>query len=66
MGNVFIETVFSWPGLGLLTTEALRQRDLPLLEGIFLLDTLLSIAAMLAADVLASIIDPRIRMGEDV
>jgi peptide/nickel transport system permease protein len=66
MGNVFIETVFSWPGLGLLTTEALRQRDLPLLEGIFLLDTLLSIAAMLAADILSSIIDPRIRMGDDV
>ncbi|MFA5221690.1 MAG: ABC transporter permease [Methanoregula sp.] len=66
MGNVFIETVFSWPGLGLLTTEALRQRDLPLLEGIFLLDTLLSIAAMLVADVLSSVIDPRIRMGHDV
>ena len=66
MGNVFIETVFSWPGLGLLTTEALRQRDLPLLEGIFLLDTLLSIAAMLAADVLSSLIDPRIRMGDAV
>jgi peptide/nickel transport system permease protein len=66
MGNVFIETVFSWPGLGLLTTEALRQRDLPLLEGIFLLDTILSITAMLAADVLSSIIDPRIRMGDDV
>lgn len=66
MGNVFIETVFSWPGVGLLTTEALRLRDLPLLEGIFLLDTLLSIAAMLAADVLSSLIDPRIRMGEDV
>jgi peptide/nickel transport system permease protein len=66
MGNVFIETVFSWPGLGLLTTEALRQRDLPLLEGIFLIDTILSIAAMLAADLLASTIDPRIRMGSDV
>ena len=65
MGNVFIETVFSWPGLGMLTTEALRQRDLPLLEGIFLLDALLSIVAMLAADLLSSLIDPRIRMGEE-
>lgn len=65
MGNVFIETVFSWPGIGYMTTEALRMRDLPLLEGIFLLDALLSIGAMLAADILASVIDPRIRMGTD-
>ncbi|MGB7788632.1 ABC transporter permease [Methanoregula sp.] len=66
MGNVFIETVFSWPGIGFLTTEALRLRDLPLLEGIFILDTLLSIAAMLIADILSSMIDPRIRRGKDV
>jgi len=65
MGNVFVETVFSWPGIGLLTTDALRMRDLPLLEGIFILDTIMSIAAMLVADVLSSIIDPRIRMGKD-
>ena len=48
-----------------MTTEALRMRDLPLLEGIFLLDAFLTICAMLAADILASIIDPRIRMGND-
>jgi peptide/nickel transport system permease protein len=65
MGNVFIETVFSWPGIGFLTTEALTMRDLPLLEGIFLLDSLLTIGAMLLADILSSIIDPRIRMGDD-
>ena len=65
MGNVFIETVFSWPGIGFLTTEALTMRDLPLLEGIFLLDSLLTIGAMLLADILSSMIDPRIRMGND-
>lgn len=65
MGNVFIETVFSWPGIGFLTTEALQMRDLPLLEGIFILDTLLTIGAMLLADILSSMIDPRIRMGND-
>ncbi|MDD1686451.1 ABC transporter permease [Methanoregula sp.] len=63
MGNVFIETVFSWPGIGLLTTEALTMRDLPLLEGIFLLDALMTIGAMLVADILVSYLDPRIRMG---
>lgn len=65
MGNVFIETVFSWPGIGYMTTEALRMRDLPLLEGIFLLDSLLTIGAMLVADILISVVDPRIRMGTD-
>jgi len=65
MGNIFIETVFSWPGIGFLTTEAIRMRDLPLLQGIFLLDSFLTIGAMLVADILASLIDPRIRMGCD-
>jgi ABC-type dipeptide/oligopeptide/nickel transport system permease component len=48
-----------------LTTEALTNRDLPLLEGIFLLDSLMTIGAMLLADILSSMIDPRIRMGDD-
>ena len=46
-GNVFVETVFSWPGIGMLTSEALTMRDLPLLEGIFLIDSLMTIGAML-------------------
>lgn len=64
-GSIFVETVFSWPGLGLLTTEALRSRDLPLLEGIFLLDTLIVILANLVADILYPLIDPRVRSDED-
>jgi peptide/nickel transport system permease protein len=64
-GNVFIETVFSWPGIGLLTTEALQMRDLPVLQGILILDSLFAIGAMLLADILSSIIDPRIRVGVD-
>jgi len=64
-GNVFVETIFSWPGIGYMTTEAIRMRDLPLLEGIFLFDSFFTIGAMLLADVLSSMIDPRIRMGND-
>jgi peptide/nickel transport system permease protein len=64
-GSIFIETVFSWPGLGLLTTEAIKARDLPLLEGIFLLDTLMVIAANFAADMLYPVLDPRVKVGED-
>lgn len=60
-GSVFIETVFAWPGLGLLTFSALETHDLPLLQGIFLVDTLLTIIANLTADLLYPLIDPRIR-----
>jgi peptide/nickel transport system permease protein len=64
-GSIFVETVFSWPGLGLLTFEALGPRDLPLLEGIFLLDTLLVIGANLVADLLYPLFDPRVRTDGD-
>ena len=64
-GSIFVETVFSWPGLGLLTSEAIKARDLPLLEGIFLLDTLMVIVANFAADMLYPLLDPRVKVGED-
>ncbi|MDD1729793.1 MAG: ABC transporter permease [Methanospirillum sp.] len=64
-GSIFVETIFSWPGIGLLTTEALKARDLPLLEGIFLLDTLVVILANLTADTLYPLIDPRVGKGVD-
>ena len=66
MGSVFIETIFSWPGLGLLTFDALQVRDLPLLQGIFLIDTLIVILANFAADLSYPLIDPRVKVGEDV
>ena len=64
MGSVFIETIFSWPGMGFLTFEALRVRDLPLLQGIFLMDTLIIILANVAADLSYPFIDPRAKVGE--
>lgn len=66
MGSVFVETIFSWPGLGLLTFEALRVRDLPLLQGIFLMDTLMVILANIVADLSYPFIDPRVKVGESV
>jgi len=62
-GSIFIETIFSWPGLGLLTFDALSARDLPLLEGIFLIDTLIVIIANFTADLLYSVADPRVQVG---
>jgi peptide/nickel transport system permease protein len=60
-GAVGVEYVFSYPGLGLMTTQALDTLDFPLLQGMFLLFSSAIIAANLIADVIMGMIDPRIR-----
>jgi peptide/nickel transport system permease protein len=62
-GAITIETVFSWPGLGLLGYEALRTPDYPLLQGVFLLFSAAVIVANAAADLLYAYLDPRVRTG---
>lgn len=60
-GAITVETVYSWPGLGYLTFEALRIPDLPLLEGTFIVFSATVIVMNLAADVLYRFLDPRVR-----
>lgn len=60
-GEITVETVFSWPGLGLLSYEALRAPDYPLLQGLFLLFSAAVIVANLTADILYGYLDPRVR-----
>lgn len=60
-GAVLTETVFSWPGLGLLAYEALKIPDLPLLQGTFVFFSSAVILANLAADLLYRLLDPRVR-----
>jgi peptide/nickel transport system permease protein len=60
-GAVFIETVFSWPGLGQAAVLALNRRDYPMLQGTFLLLAVCVICANLIADLLYSYLDPRIQ-----
>ncbi|KAA9166291.1 ABC transporter permease [Amycolatopsis acidicola] len=60
-GTVTVETVFSWPGLGLLTYEALRVPDLPLLQGVFVVLAGSVIVMNLIAEVLYRVLDPRVR-----
>ncbi|PRA54981.1 ABC transporter permease [Brucella pituitosa] len=62
-GAVIVETVFAWPGLGQLTVQAIAARDFMLVQGVVLLGAVTAITLNLIADVLYSIIDPRIRMG---
>ena len=60
-GAITIETVFSIPGLGLLTTEALEVPDFPLLQGTFLFFSAAVILANLVANLLYAWLDPRVR-----
>ena len=60
-GAIAVETVFSWPGLGLLTYEALRGPDLPMLQGLFLVFSAAVIVFNLLADLLYPYLDPRVR-----
>lgn len=60
-GAIQIETVFSWPGIGRLMYEALKNRDYPLLQGIFLIISIGVIFANLFADILYSYLDPRVK-----
>jgi peptide/nickel transport system permease protein len=60
-GAITIEYVFSYPGLGLLTVQAIDAKDFPLLQGLFLLFSAAVIIANLIADILYSYLDPRVR-----
>jgi peptide/nickel transport system permease protein len=60
-GSVIVEAVFSWPGLGLLTYNAIGQQDYPVIQAIFLLASAAVIVFNLAADVMYGYLDPRVR-----
>jgi peptide/nickel transport system permease protein len=59
-GDVIIETVFSWPGVGRLLVRAVQQHDYPLAQGAFLLIAFVIITMNLVADILYSVLDPRV------
>jgi peptide/nickel transport system permease protein len=60
-GAILIETVFDWPGLGLLSWEALSWRDFPVLRAVFLLGAVAVIIFNLIADILYYYLDPRVQ-----
>ena len=59
-GSVVVESVFAWPGLGLLAFQSLFARDFNLLLGIFFMSACLVVAVNLAVDVVYTLLDPRI------
>ena len=60
-GVLQTETVFSWPGIGSLTYEALMLRDYPLLQGAFLITAVAVLTANFVVDILYTWLDPRVR-----
>jgi len=60
-GSVVVESVFAWPGLGLLAFQSLFARDFNLLLGIFFLSACLVVALNLVVDVVHTLLDPRIQ-----
>jgi peptide/nickel transport system permease protein len=61
-GAVVTETIFSWPGIGLLSVQAIQARDLPLIRAIVTICSFLFIAINLLTDLLYSWLDPRLRL----
>ena len=62
-GTVIVESIFGWPGLGLLTLDAALGEDIPMLVGIVLAGSVLVVLGNLLADVLYRVMDPRVRQA---
>ncbi|MDH5300112.1 MAG: ABC transporter permease [Gammaproteobacteria bacterium] len=63
-GAVITETVFSWPGVGQLTIEAIQRRDYPVVQACVLLISLAYVVVNILTDIVYAWVDPRIRLGE--
>ncbi|MEU6643376.1 ABC transporter permease [Saccharomonospora sp. NPDC046836] len=64
-GAISVETVFSWPGLGLGVVNAVATKDYPLVQGIVLVLAVVSALMTMAVDILLGIVDPRVRGDHD-
>ena len=61
VGSVSIETVYAWPGVGLLAFEAVLARDFPVMQAVVVIFAAIYISMNLVVDVLYAYLDPRIR-----
>ena len=62
-GTIVTETIFSWPGIGRLTVQAISARDYPLLQGCILVISLSYVLVNLLTDAIYSLVDPRVRIS---
>jgi peptide/nickel transport system permease protein len=63
-GAIITEKIFNWPGLGMLTIEAINKLDVPIIMATVLMFGVLVQLGNLLADVTVAALDPRIRVGE--
>ena len=61
-GAVIVEKIFNWPGLGLLTMDAIMTRNYPLIMGVCLLSAVVVLLANFLTDILYALVDPTIRL----
>lgn len=61
-GQVIVEQIFSWPGLGLMTMSAIMSRDYPVIMGVCLLSAIVVLAANLLTDILYAVLNPTIQL----
>jgi peptide/nickel transport system permease protein len=60
-GAILVETVFNWPGLGLLAYNSMLARDYPVMQAVFLLASVAVILFNLVADIMYYYLDPRVK-----
>jgi ABC-type dipeptide/oligopeptide/nickel transport system permease component len=63
-GSIYIETIFSWPGLGNLLAEAIGNRDFTLVQAIAFFASIVVVSLNLITDIAYGLADPRIRYGD--
>jgi peptide/nickel transport system permease protein len=59
-GAVILEQIFTWPGIGSLMFESINMRDYPVIMGLTLIFSMVTLLGQLLADVLYSVVDPRV------
>jgi len=61
-GSVVVENVFAWPGMGQLLFKAISKQDFVIVQGVVLVITVLTVICNLIGDIVAGVLDPRIRL----
>jgi peptide/nickel transport system permease protein len=61
-GNMIVESVFGWPGIGRLAVDAIFARDYPLVQGVVIIYSLTYVMANLAVDILYTFLNPKITL----
>ena len=64
-GSIFVESVFTIPGMGSLLVRAITQKDMPVVQACVMLTALVTCLAYIVTDVLYVIVDPRIKLAKN-